>query len=88
MPASKERFLKPEYAGRKPGASMMTPIFGGISTSLPTRLPSTRISPDVGRMKPQMHFMSTVLPEPLRPISPWICPGAKLTLTSCSTVVS
>ena len=70
VPASRERFLKPEYAGRKPGASMMTPIFGGMSTSLPTRLPWTRISPDVGRMKPQMHFMRTVLPEPLRPMSP------------------
>ena len=70
-----------------PGVSMIIPISFGKSTSLPTRLPSTTTSPWVGLMNPQMHFISMVLPEPLRPISPWILPSSKDTFMCLSISV-
>ncbi len=63
----------------------MIPRFLGKSTSTPTRLPSTVISPLVGVKKPQMHFIRTVFPEPLFPMIPWILPLSKFLVTSKST---
>jgi len=82
------RFRMPLYEGRNPGFSMTMPMSGGTSMSLPTRFPRTRISPSVRCISPQIDLKSTVFPEPLRPITPWIRPFSNDTVTSESAVDS
>ena len=83
--ASASRLRTPERAGKNPGVSMIAPRSGGKSTSRPTRRPPTMTSPSVGGRKPQMHFISTVLPLPLLPTIPWILPASKSRVTPWST---
>ena len=51
-------------------------------------LPNTLIFPAVGRRNPQMHFISTVLPLPFRPMMPWIFPRANCKVTFQNLLVS
>ena len=54
---------------------MITPVEAGKSTSFPISLPSTVIRPEVSGINPHMHFISIVLPLPLRPTIPTISPS-------------
>ena len=60
----------PEYSGRKPGFSMIAPIFSCMSSFSPTAFPFIKIVPCVGFTNPRICFISIVFPEPFLPTSP------------------
>ena len=70
LAASISRFRFPLKWPRKPGVSIITPVEGAKSQSLPIRFPFTVTLPFVGRVKPQMQRISVVFPQPFGPTSP------------------
>ena len=79
------RFFFPVYSVRNPGVSMISPRLSGKSVSLPIYFSPTQILPDVTGRKPQMHFISTVFPEPLFPTIPYTFPLLMAIVVSFST---
>ncbi len=82
------RFFLPVYSVRNPGVSMIsTQTFGKIRISSYIFGP-TQMLPDVTGRKPQIHFMSTVLPEPLFPTIPYTFPRFIVMVVSFRTISS
>ena len=58
----------------KPGFSIIIPILSVGIFFLLTFFPKSFICPISGTIKPQIHFISTVLPQPFLPTRPQILP--------------
>jgi len=59
------------YTFSRPVSSGWNPL---PSSSMAARRPRVRISPEVGRTMPAMHFSNVDFPEPLCPIRPRVWP--------------
>ena len=60
-----------------------------VERSAPTTsVPSTRIEPLSGTMRPSTHLISTDLPVPEPPITTSDCPAARSRSTPCSTFLA
>ena len=68
--------------------SRMKAIWLVIAGFSHTGWPPMRTSPEVGRRKAAITERRLVLPDPLRPSSPWILPPSRVRLIPSSAVVS
>ena len=67
-----QQAVQPGFMGEKPRRFNQQPCIRCKDAVLPDGLPKARAVPSLGRSKPQMHFDSTIMPLPLRPMMPWI----------------